>query len=433
MLQHQPPSETVDQTTFDLTGNWLKTNGVPHFTRQGRTWTEVTNCSLGFALVAVVQCLALWAVWAVLKPSDDPVGTLLSGTPNITGDLVPLALIAVVAPPTCILVVAQVRKSWGNPNAVGAPESHRWRLACGAAVGLGYFLALPVLAAMLGYQWSTVLAFVFVGGFWLIVTVTFIAFRVNRMVRWAREELRVNFAGMFLTLLQGLPVLILFIAFFLLTAEIWQVLFDVTAWKLCLFIGTLLGLNLLILWVAALGEVRTAQKRLENPQKVCEIVPWSSVLNPSGEEAGPKQAQIEYTYRRWQRASADMPLGFTERINAVLVVVVFQLLVLVPTMLVMMTVLWWFSFLLISDEVAGKFAQETVTNPLSLATFVAVFLGVFCMLSMTVTILRDDAHRNLFASRADMALSERLAVRRIHLFAGSQPESGSTPSTPEPH
>jgi hypothetical protein len=274
---------------------------------------------------------------------------------------------------------------------------------------------------------------------------------LDRVAVWVGRELRRDFMGIVQGVAGGLPMLLGFAAFFALTAETWQVVVETNRANFLRLVGLLVALTLVVLVVLALHQLSQAQQQPE-AQESSDDEAWEKTWEELRQEAQreepstnkPMPAAIDQLFYGTPPKPADLSpqLTLRMRINALLVIGVYQALVLVPVGIGALMLFWWIGRLTVSPEVAAQwvYGDNALTDPkikglekIENLTFlgepwtrVPVLLAAFSVLYLTVTLLTNKDQQGFFFSAANAALRQRLAVRIAYrlLLCGDKPGAG---------
>ena len=244
----------------------------------------------------------------------------------------------------------------------------------------------------------------------------------------------------------GLPMLLVSATFFALTAETWQVVVETEGKAFIALVGLLVALTVGVLVILARQQLSRAQGELE-PQTHLddEVQPdeakrreaweedWQKVRQraqrngQSGQEDTRDTVSELFDAMPAERKDLSPKLELRMRINALLVIGVYQALVLVPVAIGALILFWLLGRLTVSPEVAAQwvYGDNALTDPnikgldkierLSFFgepwTRVPVVLAAFSVLSLTVPLLTNEKQQEYFFSAASAALQQRLAVR----------------------
>jgi hypothetical protein len=262
-------------------------------------------------------------------------------------------------------------------------------------------------------------------------------FRVHRIFRWGAKSVATKGWTTMSGLVRGLPVLLVFSTFFVMTAELWQVLALIDTPTFVAISSGLVVFFSLFLLLAAHREIAHQG----------DFKTWGDVRStvaPDGQVVGKFM-----TAQQLQGVLADRELGDATVVkgrpglrglgwvNAMLVVIVYESLLLVPLAAVSGFLFYYFSKLAVPARVAAEWTygdkptidqvREIEARGLFAEPWfrVAVILTFFSLLYMAVTVIADLDKRRDFFSGADCELQQRLALVLVYQHA-------VLPLTPDP-
>jgi hypothetical protein len=281
----------------------------------------------------------------------------------------------------------------------------------------------------------------------------FVWFGLDRVGVWVVREIRSDVSQIVQGVAGGLPILLVFAAFFALTAETWQVVVETDTAKFLILVGLLVALTLGVLVILATQQLRQAQEDLEDPtrpdDRMTEDEAWRADWKHLSDHAlreGPSQNGHRTAVDRLFDCMPDTPqplalkLEPRMRVNALLVIAVYQALVLVPVGVGALVLFWVVGRLAVPNHVAAQWiygdnAGSPGVERLAQLPFwsepwtrVPVVLAAFSVLYLTVSLLTDENQRKYFFSAAHAALRQRLAIRiayRLRLSAPGDRGTGS--------
>jgi hypothetical protein len=301
----------------------------------------------------------------------------------------------------------------------------------GASIGmqlLGREIRLGTAAALL-FAVYVVLVFLFV---W---------FGLDRVGVWVWREIRDDVMQIVQGVAGGLPMLLVFAAFFALTAETWEIVVETETRKFLVLVGLLVALTIVVLALLAGQQLRHACRHLaapdppdaeDGPGGNRPSTPWGWLEQRAIREEGPsKDEPTAAAVRELFHATTPPPdqeklapkLKPRMRVNALLVIAAYQALVFVPVGLSALLLFWGVGRLAVSPDVAAEWVygdgagerERRLVDDLSFLgepwTRVPLVLAAFSVLYLTVTILTNKEQRTYFFSAASKALQQRLAVR----------------------
>jgi hypothetical protein len=286
--------------------------------------------------------------------------------------------------------------------------------------------------------------------FYFVFIASSVWFGVDRVAGWMVWEMKRAFTATLKGIAGGLPLLLIFSAFFALTAETWQVAVLMKPHQFYLLIGLLVVLTVAVLFVLANQQLEDAQADLERRKGETSAQRWKRLQDHAQREVSSRDTQkaVSRLVERQPPNDADLSpqLSLPMRLNARLVVGVFQVFVFVPVGFGAMAVLWVVGRLAVPLDVATEWtygdnapayrkgeidALNFINEPW---TRVPMLLAAFAVLYLTVQLLNDKEHRGYFFSGANSALQHRLAVRSAYRarLCGHSSTVGpnGTPATP---
>jgi hypothetical protein len=284
-------------------------------------------------------------------------------------------------------------------------------------------LALAVNAVYLVVAWSV--------GF----------YGLDRVAAWAAREVFRNIGSVVEGLVRGLPLLLVFTAFLIMTAEVWQAVEGMETRSYLLLLGSLLALTGLFLLMASLREIR-AHSEFKTWEDVHEAAKRGG--GDYDETRGEVVPEITELLKEAGEVTADDPppeleLSRSQRINALAVVAAYQGLVFVPVTAAAFGFFWWLGDVSVTNELLGNWVEGDNANPAELPSFqeepflaepwtrVAALLAIFSLLFFAGNVLSNTELRRAFFAGADAALRQRFAVRILYrdhyVEAGSRKRS----------
>ncbi len=369
---------------IELTERWFVARGLPHFIDGYSATRDIfTRAVPALTIVFLFEMIGAlnlaWPVWANALAAVGGFGLLLGiwGGANL----------------------ARGRRPFARPEDVGSVE-------------LAIFVFGPaVLPLVFGGQLvaaaATSLANAVLLGLIYVVT----SYGLIPMTAWAGRRLRHELASLWNLLVRALPLLLLFVTFLFINAEVWQVASSLYGWPF----GLTLGLFVVV------GVVFVVTRL---PREIGELSSFSDAAEIRHLSAGTPAADLDVEY------GPDHPsLSRAQWLNAGLVALfaaAMQILIVTTTIAAFFVL---FGVLAVSTS---TIASWTGTDPTVLATLdtgrhsyrltedllrVAAFLGTFSGLYFTVYVLTDPAYREEFFDEAVGELRQALAVRITYLAA----------------
>jgi hypothetical protein len=309
-------------------------------------------------------------------------------------------------------------------------------LATVAPVVIGmYLLAYPALASFAGQEQLEVA--LLVNSLYLVVAGIGVGYGIDQMALWAWRKLGTNYRDILLGVLRGLPLLLVFTAFFLFTTELWQAAEGMPDWAFLALIGSVLGITFLFLLLLALADVKR--------HSVFED--WAAVRRAALRiEAGTRKVPhddgrddvdrllreadlLDETRAEWRREPVSpLQLSPRRKLNVLGVVGVYQALIFIPLFCAAFGVFLGTGLLAVQNPLLDNWIngdqdpnEPRVPEDFFAGSFfswpwtrVAFFLAAFSILYVAVDVVRSpDLRAQLFAG-ADEGVRQRLAVRKVY-------------------
>jgi hypothetical protein len=398
---------------------------LAHTCRGVEATTEPTRPAAAFQLAAVPALLLVYGGETAVLPHTADEGWAQAS--------IPIALIL-----TCLLVAGAVAGVLAR-GASGATAT-AGRLSPPAAV-----VALCVLAFMFAIGYPVLVGLFFtVDAFGTKLTGTdafWVTFAINAVcigIGWLAVSLGLDRIAVWGTraawsskwtavagMARGLPLLLVFLAFFVMQAELWEVVVEIGTREYVVLVALMLVLAVAFGYAAAHKEVgrRSIFKSWREVQKAAlpdraplddppPPDPFPMVMKELASEPGkpckPELSRFKY-------------------FNAVLVMAVYQTVILLPVTLAATALFWVLGRIAVPPKVAGEWVYGDGTPPArgeALAervfleqpwTRVALVLGAFSALYLAVHVLSTQDQRRDFFEGADSSLRQRLAVRVAYM------------------
>jgi hypothetical protein len=298
-----------------------------------------------------------------------------------------------------------------------------WALALFASL---YLLGYPILVwasagiAMAGLAVAVNLVY-------LAIAWTVAFYGLDRVAAWAARDVVRSLSSVVGGLLRGLPLLLVFTVFLIMTTELWQAVHGMETASYLMLIGSLLALTALFLLITSLREIETH----------AEFATWKDVRDAAGCTAegnatrGPVAREVGELLEEAQDVTmrTGVPrfeLSRSARVNSLAVVAAYQALVFVPVTAAAFGFFLWVGNLAVKDKLLKNWVYGDNANPAQLPSFhreaflaepwtrVALFLAVFSLLYFAVSVLTNTELRRAFFAGADGALRQRFAVRVVY-------------------
>lgn len=381
----QTATTDVELETIELTDieRWFLARGIPHFIadydRSTRLWTR----ALPFLLVTY-----LLAAIPVGADSWRDAGVELT---------ISMACLVVVWVATSVV---RRRPILGRPKQVGALE-------------LGVYVVGPVLGHLLAGEVATAAVAAAIQVLLLGLAYVATSYALIPLLRWTTKRSVDSLRAVGPAAARALPVLLLFVTFFFMTAEVWQVFGRLR--------GLPFGLALLLFLLSgsafaanrARADLRAIDGELDDPEELHEAL----VGTPAEHLAGTVDAVPD----------ATAGLSLRQRINLIIVIVINQILLSLMVALAIGGFFLIFGFLVMGRDVVEAWvlhppnalwtlrlsgrtlvlSEELVRVTAFLATFSGFYFGVY---STTDAALRED-----LGEFAEDNLRQLFAVRHAYL------------------
>ena len=273
-----------------------------------------------------------------------------------------------------------------------------------AAVGTAVLLGLVFEDLSLG---TAALTFIGVAA-GLAYAVT--ALRARPIVTWALERTLGSLRQLLPTVTRALPLLIVFVTFLFINAEVWHVSSNLDGGVLWLVVLLFLVMGIGFFLVRLPEEIDRADDELDDAR----IVAITS-QSPLGDEA---RALAE---RRPGALVQEIEISRFERVNLTVALVVVQLSQVLLVALTLLLFLMLFGTIARKEEVVEVWIddQQTTHVPgvdnLSVELLqVSVFLAAFSVLYVSVTAVTDETYRTQFFTGVMTEMERAIAVRAAY-------------------
>jgi hypothetical protein len=375
----------TDSDTLAAVERWLRSRGIPHFIDDYSASRDVfTRASAPLTAIVILELVtaldATWPWWLNLGVAGAGLGALLGVWSALN--------------------VARKRPALARPGRVGPAE-----LAI-------FVLLVPALNLLAGGQRLTaantlvanlaLLAVIYLGTSYALLPIT----------RWAAGRLWRQLGDVLGLLVRALPLLLLFVTFLFLTAEVWQVSASLDGPFLAVTMGLFVVAGIVFV-VARIPLEVGALARFESWSEVAALVEGTPAarLHPP---AGASPATTPRLGRR-QWGNVGLVVLFTQGLQIVFVSVMigvffvgFGLLTMTPET----TAVWVGAepTLLLDGELWGRTVAVTA-ELLQVAGFLTAFSGFY----FTVYVLTDATYRKEFLDEVLAELRQAFAVRAVYL------------------
>lgn len=265
-----------------------------------------------------------------------------------------------------------------------------------------------------------------VNALYLAVAWFIVSFGLDRVAVWARTEKEQIAESVAMGLARGLPLLLVFTAFFGFTAETWEVVIEAGTLAFLGLLALLAGLTVAFVLITSALEVRKhcgfrTKGRLER-----------AALRTKDPEAGPpddpfRRALGELTtHDNEDLMDPALKLRGKEWINAMAVLSAYQAFVFIPVTVAAALLFWILGHLAVPPDVAGTWIYGDGAPPSRGAelaarpfidepwTRVSMILAIFSVLYLAVTVQSTREHREEFFQGAERAILQLLAVKLVY-------------------
>lgn len=235
------------------------------------------------------------------------------------------------------------------------------------------------------------------------------ALRARPILVWALQHTLGSLRQLLPTVTRALPLLIVFVTFLFINAEVWHVAANLDGGVLWLVVLLFLAMGIGFFLVRLPEEIDRADDELDDARTVAV-----TKGTPMAAEAERLAAQRPGLLVEETRISSF------ERINLTVALVVIQLSQVLLVSLTLMVFFLVFGGIAMHDEVVEVWIGEATTHPaglpnLSVELFqVAVFLSAFSALYISVTAVTDDAYRSQFFAGVVREMERAIAVRAAY-------------------
>ena len=375
--------------TLGATEAWFRKQGVPHLTEDYSTRRDILTRTLPFlmtvlALEVLLNFSPVWPWWA--------------NALSIIGAMVALTAVWIG------INALRRRKLLSLPQQVGVVEV------------LVFLLTAPALTGLIWGAWIDAALVLGMNALLLLVAYLTVGFALVPILRWGVRRLLRDIADVLGLFARALPLLLLFLTFLFINAEVWQLAGTIEPGIL----GALLGLFALVtaaFLISRLPHELSDLATFERPERVIELVqgtPAASLANCS------KSLKLAAPLRRGQWANVGL-----------VVLVALSLRVLFVSMLVGV---FFFVFGAIAMD-GNTISSWTQSEPRDLLDLgwpgktvtvellqVAIFLASFSGFYFTISVLTNREYRDEFFEEVVGDARRALAVRSVYLGTLAQQE-----------
>lgn len=396
-------SSSTDSHLRTETERWFIRRGVPHlitdYSATGDIWTRATP------FLALVVFAELFLAFGDRVSGWSQAGAFIVGSAFVIG---------------AFAVVNHLRRR----PALSLPDDIGW-------LELAAFVFVPaVLPAVVSDESPAgALAVTIVTNLViLVVTYVVVSYGLFPLMRWSALRFFRELGGLMDLLGKTLPLLLLFSAFLVLNAEMWQVAHDLPTVYFAVIIGMLVLLGSAFV-ALSLRRERAGEQRFDSWQDVvdcCSDSPLAATvpIDPTRLLDLPpldRSTERNLSLMRFVGVSIQVLLV---AVPVTIFYVAFELLTVRET-----TILQWIAVDALDQSRDVWWEASVFGNDLVLTrahVVVAGFVGAFSGLQFAVSVLTDETFREQFAADVADDVREILAVRALYLDVVDR-EAGSTP------
>jgi hypothetical protein len=369
--------------------NWFVTRGLPHFVERRPSVWEIWARAIPLLVIAYLllglNALDL-AEWSVL-------------TNVVVGAFVVAALVLIWVGAN----VLRRRPPLQRPDTIGPLE-------------LGLLVIAPAIPSAVVGQWGDVVQTVLEGGVVLLAVWALTSYGVLPLLAWAWRRTSSQLPAYLNLIVRALPLLLLFMTFLFINAEVWEVAGTLTGPIYIVVLAVFFVLGSVFL-LSRLPALMRAQNTFGSWTEVTDLVRAAGVV--------PEDFALDVAGGDATVPTPERP-PIRQRFNIGLVAVFSQAIQITATALAMFGFFVQFGFLAIGADTAGGWTGEAVhvladvtvggrqlvvTEPL---LRVAGFLGAFAGMYFTVVLSTDATYREEFTEDFGPELRQALAVRLLY-------------------
>jgi hypothetical protein len=315
-----------------------------------------------------------------------------------------------------VLVVAALVLMWVGANLVRGRRPLERPHSIGP-VELGLLVLVPALLPALVGQWGDAVQTAIEGVVVLFAVWALTSYGVLPLLSWAWQRTSAQARSYLNLIVRGLPLLLLFMTFLFVNAEVWQVAgtLEGPTYVLVLTLFFLLGCLFLL---SGLPPLMRALNTFDSWAEISIIARNAAVV--------PERSVESAVAGVGDPPAVDRP-SMRQRLNLGLVALFSQSIQITATAVAMFGFFVLFGFLAIGADTAAAWTAAGPLDELAGVTFggrrlsvtepllrVAGFLGVFAGMYFTVVLSTDATYREEFSEDLGPELRQALAVRRVY-------------------
>ncbi len=386
-------ARATSEVTLEATEAWFRRQGIPHLIEDYSTRRDILTRTLPF-LMAVLALEVLfnfspdWPWWA--------------NALSVVGAMVALTAVWMG------INALRRRKLLSMPEQVGAVEV------------LVFLLTAPALTGLIWGAWADAALVLGMNALLLLGAYLTVGFALVPILRWGARRLIRDMLDVLGLFARALPLLLMFLTFLFINAEVWQVAGTIDYGIL----GALIGLFALVTVAFLVFRLPLELSNLaifERPERVLELVegtPAAGLVNSS------ESLKLNAPLRRGQWANVGLVVLAALALRVVFVSALVGVFFFVFGAIAMdsSTIASWTQSdprVLLDLEWLGR----TVTvELLQVAAFLASFSGFY----FTISILTNREYRDEFFEEVVGDARRALAVRSVYLGALAQREENGS-------
>ncbi len=384
MSARAAPDETLNATEA-----WFRRQGIPHLIEDYSTRRDILTRTLPFLMAVLMLELLFtfspdWPWWTSVL---SVVGAMLAVTAVWVG-----------------INALRRRKLLSLPEQVGAVEV------------LVFLLTAPALTAIIVGDWTYAVLELAINGLLLLGAYLTVGFALVPILRWGARRLIRDMLDVLGLFARALPLLLMFLTFLFINAEVWQMAGTIDYGIL----GALIGLFALVTVAFLAFRLPLELSNLaifERPERVLELVqgtPAASLVDSSG------SLKLDAPLRRGQWANVGLVVLAALALRVMFVSALVGVFFFVFGAIAMdsITISSWAQSdprVLLDLEWLGR---AVTVELLQVAAFLASFSGFY----FTISILTNREYRDEFFEEVVGDARRALAVRSVYLGALAQRE-----------
>lgn len=374
------------------TERWFVRRGVPHliadYSATADIWTRATP------FLSLVLFAELFLAF----------GDRVSGWSQAAAFVVGIAF---VLGAFAVVNVLRGRAAVSLPDDIGVPE-------------LAAFVLVPAVLPAVVNEDSPVgalVAAIVTNLVILAITYVVVSYGLFPLMRWSASRFFQELGGLMDLLGKTLPLLLLFSAFLVLNAEMWQVAHDLPTAYFAIVVALLVALGSTFIAVSLRRE-RAGEQHFTSWREVIDCCAKSPLaeLEPTDPTRRPELPPLDRSTERNLALMRFVGISIQVLLVAVpvtLFYIVFELLTVRET-----TILQWVAVDALDPGRDVLWEGSLLGNELLLTRahiVVAGFIGAFSGLQFAVSVLTDETFREQFAADVASEVREILAVRALYL------------------